>query len=119
MEMGAAAPLIATLPPLDFSKGILLPKEQLAAAAEKLVPAARAEVDNRQQWQQQSGYNQLKVTMASGGVDPRGGGGKQWRLTAIRSEMPMVKGSIVTPPTPLLVSLAGNSRRAVVAAARE
>jgi hypothetical protein len=36
----------------------------------------RAVVDNRQQWQRQSGINQLKVMVASGGVDSRGGGGK-------------------------------------------
>jgi hypothetical protein len=36
----------------------------------------RAAVDNRQQWQRQSGNNQLKVTVASGGVGSRGGGGE-------------------------------------------
>jgi hypothetical protein len=36
----------------------------------------RAAVDNRQQWQRQSGNKQLKVTVASGGIDSRGGGGK-------------------------------------------
>ncbi len=35
----------------------------------------RAAVDNRQQWQWQSGNNQRKVMVASGGVDSRGWGG--------------------------------------------
>ncbi len=37
----------------------------------------RAAVDNKQQLQWQSCNNQLKVTVASGGVDSHGGGNKQ------------------------------------------
>jgi hypothetical protein len=36
----------------------------------------RAAVDNSQQYQRQSGNNHLKVMVASGGIDSRGGGGK-------------------------------------------
>ena len=80
----------------------------------------RAAVDNRQQWQQQSGNNQLKVMVASSGVDSRGGSGKQWQSTAIGSKTPMAKAIIVAPPTPLLLSLlAGGGRWPAAAAARE
>jgi hypothetical protein len=65
----------------------------------------RAAVDNRQQWQQQSGNNQLKVMVASGGVDFHGGGGEWRQSTAIDSKMPMAKATVVAPPTPLLLSL--------------
>jgi hypothetical protein len=86
---------------------------------EKLVADGRATVDNRQQWQRQSGNNQLKVTVASSGVDSRGDGGKQRQLMAIGSEMPMAKVIIVAPPTPLLLLSAGSGGRAAAAAARE
>jgi hypothetical protein len=36
-----------------------------------------AVVDNRKQLQQQSGSNQLKVTVASSGIDSQGSGSKQ------------------------------------------
>ncbi len=36
----------------------------------------RAAVENRQQWQRKLGNNQLKVMVASGGIDSRGGGGR-------------------------------------------
>jgi hypothetical protein len=63
-----------------------------------------AAVDNRQQWQQQTGNNQLKAMVASSGVDSCRGGGKQWRLTAIGSKTPMAKVIVVVPPAPLLLS---------------
>jgi hypothetical protein len=43
----------------------------------------RVAVDNRQQCQWQSGNNQLKVMVARGGIDSRGGGDKQRWSTAI------------------------------------
>jgi hypothetical protein len=61
----------------------------------------RVAVDNRQC------NNQLKVTVASGGVDSRGGGGKQWRSTAINSKAPTAKAIAIMPPTILLSLLAG------------
>jgi hypothetical protein len=79
----------------------------------------RAAIDNRQQWQWQSGNNQLKVTVASGSVDCRGGGGEQQQSMAIGSKMPMAKAIVVAPPTPLLLLLAGCDGRAAMAAARE
>ena len=36
----------------------------------------RAAVDNSQQYQRQSGNNHLKVMVASGGIDSRGGSGE-------------------------------------------
>jgi hypothetical protein len=78
----------------------------------------RAVVDNRQQWKRQSGNNQQKMMVASGGIDSHGGNSKQWRSTAIGSEMPAAKAIAVAPPTPLLL-LAGGSGQAATAAARE
>ncbi len=79
----------------------------------------RAAVDSRQQWQQQSGINQLKVTVASGGIDSHGAGGKQRRSTAIGSKTPMAKAIVVMPPTPMALSLAGGGWQAAVVAAKE
>ncbi len=47
-------------------------------SSKKVGADGRVVVDNRQQqqWQRQSGNNQLKVTVASGGVDSHGGGSK-------------------------------------------
>jgi hypothetical protein len=81
---------------------------------------SRATVDNRQQWQRQSGNYQLKVLVASGGVDSHGGGSKQRQSTIISSKTPTAKAIIVVPPTPLLLPLAGSGGwSAVAAAARE
>jgi hypothetical protein len=77
----------------------------------------RAGVDNRQQWQRQSGNNQLKVTVASGGDDSHGGGGGQRRSMAISSKKPKAKAIVVALPTPLLSSLASGSGQVAVAAA--
>jgi hypothetical protein len=80
---------------------------------------SRAAVDNKQRWQQQSGNNQLKVMVASGGVDSHGSGGRQRWLMAIGSKTPMAKAIIVVLPTPLSLLSAGGSRRAAAAAVRE
>jgi hypothetical protein len=50
----------------------------------------RAAVDNRQQWQQQTDNNQLRVMVASGVVDSHGGGGNRRWLTgsAARHQRP-------------------------------
>jgi hypothetical protein len=77
----------------------------------------RAAVDNRQQWQWKSGNNQCKVTVASGGVDSRGGGSGQRRSMAIGGETPMAKAIVVVLPTPLLLWSAGGGRQAAAAAA--
>ncbi len=77
----------------------------------------RVVVDNRQQWQRQSGNNQLKVAVASRGVDSCRGGGKQRRSTQISSKMPMAKAIVATPPTPLSLLLAGSGGQAAAAAA--
>ncbi len=79
----------------------------------------RAAVDNRQQWQRQSGNNQLKVTVACSGVDSCEGGSKQQQSTAIGCKMSRAKAIIVAPRTPLLSSLAGGGRWTAVAVARE
>ncbi len=76
----------------------------------------RAAVDNRQQWQRQSSNNQLKVTVANGGVDCRGGDSKGRWSTAISSKMPMAKAIVVVPPTPpccccLLAAVGGWQRQ--------
>ncbi len=55
----------------------------------KVVSGSKVVVDNRQQWQRQSGSNQLKVMLASGGLDSHGGSGKQWRSMGMGSKMPM------------------------------
>jgi hypothetical protein len=68
---------------------------------------------------QQSGKNQLKLTVASGGIDSREGSGKQRWLTAIGNEMPTSKAILVALPTPLSLSLAGGGGWAAAAAARE
>jgi hypothetical protein len=78
----------------------------------------RAAVDN-QQWQRQSGNNQIKVTVVSGGVDLCGGGGKQWRSMAIGSKAPTAKATAIAPSTLLLLPTACGGGRAAVAAARE
>jgi hypothetical protein len=85
----------------------------------KVSADGRAAVDNRQQRQRQSGNNQLKVLVASAGIDSHEGSGKQWRLTAIGSKTPLAKAIVVVPPTPLSLLAAGGSRGAVAAAARE
>jgi hypothetical protein len=85
----------------------------------KLCTDIRAAVDNRQQWQQQSGNNQLNVTVASGGLDSRGGGSKQRRSMAFGSKTPMAKVIAVVPPTPLLLPWAGGGGWAAVAVVRE
>jgi hypothetical protein len=61
---------------------------------------------------EQSGNNQIKVTVASGGVDSCGGGGGQQRSTAVGGKMLTTKAIVVRLPTPLLLSLAGNNRAA-------
>ncbi len=76
-------------------------------SSRKVGANSRAAVDNRQQWQRQSGNNQLKEIVASSGVDSHGGSSKQHRLTAIGSKMPTVKAIVVTPPTALLLLSAG------------
>ncbi len=76
-----------------------------------------AAVENR--WQRQSGNNQLKVTVASSGVDSQGGGGKQRWSTAIGSKMPMAKAIVIVPLTPLLSLSADSGGQAAVVAARE
>jgi hypothetical protein len=78
----------------------------------------RAAVDNRQQWQQQSGNNQLKVTVASGGIDSRGGGGKQRWSTVIGSKTPTAKVIVDVPLTPLLLLSASGGRWVVAATSR-
>jgi hypothetical protein len=85
----------------------------------KFCANGRAAVDNRQQWQQQSESNQLKVTVSNSGVGCRRGGSKQQRSTAIGSKMPTAKAIVVTPPIPLLLSVAGSGGRVAAAAARE
>ncbi len=80
---------------------------------------SRAVGDNRQQWQWQSGNNQLKVMVASGGVDSRAEGGMQQQLLVIGSKMPMAKGIDIAPPTPLSSAAAGGGGWAAAAAARE
>jgi hypothetical protein len=75
--------------------------------------------DNRKQWQRQTGNNQLKVMVASGGIDSSGGGGVQRQSTAICSKTPMAKVIVVAPPTPLSLLLAIGSRWVAGAAARE
>ncbi len=72
----------------------------------------RGTVDNRQQWQWQSGNNQLKVMVASSGVNSRRSGGEQWRSTAIGSKMPMAKAIVDMSSTPLLLPSAGSGKRA-------
>jgi hypothetical protein len=79
----------------------------------------RAAVDSRQQWQRQSSIDQLKVMVASGGIDSHGVGGKQRQSTAIGSKTPMAKTIIVAPPTFMALSLAGGGWQAAVVAARE
>jgi hypothetical protein len=79
----------------------------------------RQQGGRRQQWQLQSGNNQLNVMVTSGGVDSRGDGGKQWRSTVIGSKTPMAKVINIAFPTPLLSLLAGGGGRAAVAAATE
>jgi hypothetical protein len=79
----------------------------------------RASVDIRQQWQRQTGNNQLKAMVASSGIDSHGGGGKQWWSTAIGSKTPKAKAIVIMPPTHLLSSKAGSGRWAAAAAARE
>ncbi len=79
----------------------------------------RATEDNRQQWQQQSGNNQLQVTVASGGIDSRGCRSKQQRSRAIVSETSIVKANVVVPATPLSLLSAGSGGQAAAAAARE
>ena len=66
-----------------------------------------------------TGNNQLKVMVASSGVDSRGGGGKQQRLTAIGSKTLMARAIVVASPTPLLSSLTCGGGQAAVGAARE
>jgi hypothetical protein len=79
----------------------------------------RVAVDNRQQWQLQSGNNQLKVTVVSDGVESHGGSGEQRQSAVIGSKTPIAKASIVMPPTSLSLLSAGGARRAAVVAARE
>ncbi len=78
-----------------------------------------AVVDNRKQLQQQSGNNQLKVTVASSGIDFRLGSGKQRRSMAISKKVPTAKAIIVAPPTSLLLAVVGGCGQAAAAAARE
>jgi hypothetical protein len=79
----------------------------------------RAVLKHRQEWLRQSGNNQLKVMVASSGVDSHGGGSKQRRLTTICSEMPTAKAIAMMHPTPLSLSLADGGRWVAAAAARE
>ncbi len=79
----------------------------------------REAVDNRQQWQRQSGNNQIKVTVANGVVDSHGGGGGQRRLRMTGGKMPTAKAIIVVLSTPLLLSSARGHKCVVAAAARE
>jgi hypothetical protein len=78
-----------------------------------------AVVDNRKQLQQQSGSNQLKVTVASSGIDSQGSGSKQWRSMAISSKTPTSKVIIVAPPTFLLLVVAGGGGQAAAEAAKK
>jgi hypothetical protein len=79
----------------------------------------RVAVNNRQQWQHQSGNNKLKVMMASGGLFSLGGSGKQRQSTVIGSKMPTAKAIVVAPLTPLSSSLAGGGGWVAAVAARE
>ncbi len=85
----------------------------------KVGAIGRVVVNNRQQWQWQSGNNQLKVTVVSSGIDSCGGSGKQRQSRAICSKTPMAKAIVIAPPTPLLLSLADGAGPAVAAATRE
>jgi hypothetical protein len=60
----------------------------------------RGGVDNRQQWQWQSGSIQLKVMVASSGIDYCGVRGKRQGLTVIGSKMPTGKAIVIAPSTP-------------------
>ncbi len=82
--------------------------------------ATKMVADNRQQWQwPQSGNNQLKVMVASSGIDSRGGGSEQQWSTAISSKTLMAKAIIVAPSTPLLLLLAGSGGWVAALAVRE